>query len=146
MGSIPGLERYLEKGKATTPVFWPGEFHGLYSPWGHKELGMTEQLSHIEFQVMKLFLIFVVWFAFQFTKLHTSKCNFNNCFMVFRRDQFLWFNFVYIFSRFFDEKPTWDIFKQFLWGPAFMVTPVLEPVSPITYFCSQSNILWFICF
>ena len=21
-----------------TPVFWPGEFHGLYSPWGHKVL------------------------------------------------------------------------------------------------------------
>jgi len=20
-----------------TPVFWPGEFHGLYSPWGCKE-------------------------------------------------------------------------------------------------------------
>ena len=20
-----------------TPVFWPGEFYGLYSPWGHKE-------------------------------------------------------------------------------------------------------------
>ena len=19
-----------------TPVFWPGEFHGLYSPWGHR--------------------------------------------------------------------------------------------------------------
>ena len=28
-----------------TPVFWPGEFHGLYSPWGHKELDMTDQLS-----------------------------------------------------------------------------------------------------
>ena len=28
-----------------TPVFWPGEFHGLYSPWGCKELDMTEQLS-----------------------------------------------------------------------------------------------------
>ena len=28
-----------------TPVFWPGEFRGLYSPWGHKELDMTEQLS-----------------------------------------------------------------------------------------------------
>ena len=25
-------------------VFWPGEFHGLYSPWGCKELDMTEQL------------------------------------------------------------------------------------------------------
>ena len=30
-----------------TSVFWPGEFHGLYmySPWGHKELDMTERLS-----------------------------------------------------------------------------------------------------
>ena len=24
-----------------TPVFWPGEFHGLYCPWGHKELDTT---------------------------------------------------------------------------------------------------------
>ena len=28
-----------------TSVFWPGEFHRLYSPWGHKELDMTERLS-----------------------------------------------------------------------------------------------------
>ena len=27
-----------------TPVFWPGEFHGLYSPWGHKESNRTEQI------------------------------------------------------------------------------------------------------
>ena len=27
------------------PVFWPGEFHGLYSPWGRKESDTTEQLS-----------------------------------------------------------------------------------------------------
>ena len=27
-----------------TPVFWPGEFHGLYSPWGRKELDTTERL------------------------------------------------------------------------------------------------------
>ena len=42
-----GWEDPLEKGKATlpTPVFWPGEFHGLYSPWGHKESDMTERLS-----------------------------------------------------------------------------------------------------
>ena len=26
-----------------TPVFWPREFY--YSPWGHKELDTTEQLS-----------------------------------------------------------------------------------------------------
>ena len=28
-----------------TPVFWPGEFHGLNSPWGQKESDMTERLS-----------------------------------------------------------------------------------------------------
>ena len=28
-----------------TPAFWPGEFHGLSSPWGHKESDTTEQLS-----------------------------------------------------------------------------------------------------
>ena len=27
------------------PVFWPGESHGLCSPWGHKDLEMTEWLS-----------------------------------------------------------------------------------------------------
>ena len=25
-----------------TPVFWPGEFHELFSPWGYKESDMTE--------------------------------------------------------------------------------------------------------
>ena len=28
-----------------TPVFWPGEFHGLYSPLGWKESDTTKQLS-----------------------------------------------------------------------------------------------------
>ena len=28
-----------------TPVFWPGEFHGLYNPWGRKESDTTEWLS-----------------------------------------------------------------------------------------------------
>ena len=30
---------------ATTPVFWPREFHGLYSLWDHKESDTTKQLS-----------------------------------------------------------------------------------------------------
>ena len=34
----------LEKWRPT-PLFWPREFHGLYSPCGHKELDMTEWLS-----------------------------------------------------------------------------------------------------
>ena len=45
LGLIPGLGRSLEKGMATHPVFWPGEFHGLYSPWGCKDSDMTERLS-----------------------------------------------------------------------------------------------------
>ena len=43
-----GWEDPLEKGMTTHSsilVFWPGGFHGLYSPWGHKELDMTEHLS-----------------------------------------------------------------------------------------------------
>ena len=36
----------LEKGREwlPTPVLWPGEFHGLCSPRGSKELDTTEQL------------------------------------------------------------------------------------------------------
>ena len=33
-----------KRAQLLTPVFWPGEFHGLYSPWGLKESDMTEQL------------------------------------------------------------------------------------------------------
>ena len=28
--------------RLSTPVFWPGEFHGLYTPQGCKELDVTE--------------------------------------------------------------------------------------------------------
>ena len=41
----PGFGRASREGdRLPTPVFWPGEFHGLYSPWGHKESDTTEQL------------------------------------------------------------------------------------------------------
>ena len=45
-GSIPGLGRSAGEGKKLpTPIFWPGELHGLYSPWAHRELDRMEQLS-----------------------------------------------------------------------------------------------------
>ena len=48
---IPALGRSPGKGKCypLAPVFWPGKFHGPYSPWSHKESDMTEglPLSHI---------------------------------------------------------------------------------------------------
>ena len=40
VGQIPWRRKRLP-----TPVFCPGEFHGLYSPWGRKELDTAEQLS-----------------------------------------------------------------------------------------------------
>ena len=47
-----------------TPVFWPGEFQGLYSPCSCKELGTTEWVSHslrktCQSGIFKL----VVWFC-----------------------------------------------------------------------------------
>ena len=43
----PGFDPWVGKmpwrrERLPTPVFWPGEFHGLYSPCGHKESDTTE--------------------------------------------------------------------------------------------------------
>ena len=44
LGSIPGVGKISwRRERLPTLVFWPGEFHGLYSPWGHKESDMTER-------------------------------------------------------------------------------------------------------
>ena len=40
-----GWEDPLEKGQVPTPVFWPREFHTLFSLWSRKELDTTEQLA-----------------------------------------------------------------------------------------------------
>ena len=37
-----GWEIPWRREKLVTQVFWPGEFHGLYSAWGCKELDTTE--------------------------------------------------------------------------------------------------------
>ena len=45
-GLIPGFGKIpWRRERLPTPVFWPGEFYGLYSPWGHKESDTTERLS-----------------------------------------------------------------------------------------------------
>ena len=45
LGTSPGEEDRRGYRIQNTLAFWPGEFHGLYSPWGHKESDMTEWLS-----------------------------------------------------------------------------------------------------
>ena len=46
----PGFDPWVRKipcrrERIPTPVFWPGKFHGLYSPSGRKESDSTERLS-----------------------------------------------------------------------------------------------------
>ena len=41
VGMIPWRRERLP-----TPVFWPGDSHGLYSPWGRKESDATERPLH----------------------------------------------------------------------------------------------------
>ena len=40
---IPGGKTPWRRERLPTLVLWPGEFHGLYSPWGHKELATKQQ-------------------------------------------------------------------------------------------------------
>ena len=57
-GSIPRSERSPGEGKGYPPVFWPRELHGLYSPWGHKEL-------HVNFTfTFRLIIDFVFTFVY----------------------------------------------------------------------------------
>ena len=46
----PGFHRYVGKipwrwERLPTPVVWPGQYRGLYSPWGRKESDTAERLS-----------------------------------------------------------------------------------------------------
>ena len=41
----PSIKIPWRRERLPNPVFWPREFHGLYSAWGLKESDMTEQLS-----------------------------------------------------------------------------------------------------
>ena len=50
-----GWEDPLEKGRATHFIFWPGEFHGLYSSWGSQRVGHDlETFAFQDFPVKNL--------------------------------------------------------------------------------------------
>ena len=58
-GSIPSWEDPLKKKWQLTPVFLPEKSHGQrsltgYSPWGHKELDMTEVTKHKHKPLLKI--------------------------------------------------------------------------------------------
>ena len=58
-GSIPGLGRFpWRRGWQPSPRFLPEESHGQrslvgYSPWGHKQLDVTEQLTLTHWPLVK---------------------------------------------------------------------------------------------
>ena len=35
------------------PVFWPGEFYGLYSPWGHKDMSLCLNYERFKNKMFK---------------------------------------------------------------------------------------------
>ena len=51
VGKIPWRSESLP-----SPVLWPGELHGLCSPWGHKESVMNEQIS---LSLSKVYLLLI---------------------------------------------------------------------------------------
>ena len=71
----PGLDPWVGKipwrrERLPTLAFWPGEFHGLYGPWGRKESDTTERLSHTPFPLI------------YFRSLHATKLLSGNFLMV----------------------------------------------------------------
>ena len=59
----PGFDPWLQKipwrrDRPPIPLFWPGEFQGLYSPWGRKESDLTEWLALICDYILALCIIF----------------------------------------------------------------------------------------
>ena len=64
VGEIPWRRKRLP-----TPVFWPGEFHGLYHPRGPKESDTTERLSLCSASVSVFPTSIQGWFPLRLTGL-----------------------------------------------------------------------------
>ena len=70
VGKIPWRRERLPP-----PVFWPREFHGLYSPWGHKESDTTERLSFSFFTLtIQTFVSKVVSLLFNMLSRFVTVC------------------------------------------------------------------------
>ena len=76
VGKIPWRRERLP-----TPVFWPGEFHGLHRPWGCKELDRTEFLEqnnlhnvrYIMFFIMRILGLLVILQMNEKTSVHLAR-------------------------------------------------------------------------
>ena len=69
----------LEEGMTTTPVFWPGEFHGLYSPGQNTGVGSLSLLHGIfPTQGSNPCLLYCRWILYQLSHKVSEKevCNY----------------------------------------------------------------------
>ena len=78
VGKIPWRRERL-----STPVFWPGEFNGLHSPWGHKESDTTEQLSLTHTTKMDIYNLIYLSLTFHEIALSLLQEKMNDSFVVF---------------------------------------------------------------
>ena len=70
VGTIPSRREH-----PPSPVFWPGEFHGLYTSWGLKESDTTESLS---LSLPSFSPCSIDWDVLERTQTLVSKSNFGN--------------------------------------------------------------------
>ena len=56
------------KERLPTPIFWPGEFHGLHSPWGHRESDRTVTFTFTTF----MFISIMINMPLKFTRERTA--------------------------------------------------------------------------
>ena len=75
----PGFDPWVGKiswkrERLPTPVLWPGEFHGLHSPWGRKESDTTERCS-LSYSLSWLFCCCSVFCLHAFPRISPSLQN-----------------------------------------------------------------------
>ena len=65
-----GWEDPWRRERLPTPVFWPGEFHGLYSPGGRKKSDATFTSLHARFLFRNLVCSFYLLELFLFPSVN----------------------------------------------------------------------------
>ena len=80
----PGFDPWIRKicwrrEQLPTPVFWPGEFHGPYSPWGYKESDRTDFHYHFHIFLSQYMGNFIFFLKLLHCLVILQNSGFTNC-------------------------------------------------------------------